>query len=149
MQEHFSQWIDSFWHKQDPINISNISGLASRLNTIEAQLAQKADAAALSKIYEIIRNDLPIEVIIRSGDQSASGIIAASPVDRAIKCITVSDSKVLTIKYADEQTAIDVVNGKACDIPIPYGKAHNFTVDLGDNLVGKDVVVTLYMEYKF
>lgn len=147
LAEHFSQWIDSFWHKQDTITISNISGLANRLSTIESRLSGKADLATQEKLIDIVRHCPPVSVTISKGNIEGAGMIESSSIERFIKQITVNDKDVKTIKYHDEYNTIDVEVGKDCEIPVKPGKSPVFIVDLASDPLDHDVVVTLHMEY--
>lgn len=46
-QAHFWDWLDSFWHKDDAIPQSSVSGLSSALNG-------KADAAAVEDLTPVV-----------------------------------------------------------------------------------------------
>lgn len=67
----FAAWIDSFWHKDDPIPISSIEDLQAALNA-------KADMDSVNSAIEDAIEDLELNVEVQDGSLTEKGIVMLS-----------------------------------------------------------------------
>lgn len=97
LQNQFADWIDSYWHKSDTINISDISGLQTQLDS----LAGGGGGGGGSAVSATKNNGDSITV---STSEILELIIVRSSTTQVVKCGTTAGSgNVFNVEVANGQ----------------------------------------------